>query len=288
MIPYIWIDSPTQLEQLTDSLIENNRTIAMDFEEESNLHVYGEHLCLIQVFDSKQYYAIDALKINQHPEGKKQIEKFLTAPFEKIMFDCSSDASIVRKSMGIQLENIFDIRVLAKALDFMGNLTSLINRNLQINTEETDIKHKYQRANWMKRPLSEEQLEYALGDVRYLFDLKASLLDEIREKLPVPRQRQILSSMKYCAKQKHTDKPGWEKICNYRALTKRQKVFIRYFFMARDNLAKKANVPPTNILEKQLIVEMAKAGTWEGILEGTKLRYSGVFEQARLEALKTL
>jgi ribonuclease D len=27
-------------------------TIAMDFEGEINLHIYGEHLCLIQVFDS--------------------------------------------------------------------------------------------------------------------------------------------------------------------------------------------------------------------------------------------
>ena len=33
--------------------------IAVDFEGEFNLHIYGEHLCLIQVYDGKSYYIID-------------------------------------------------------------------------------------------------------------------------------------------------------------------------------------------------------------------------------------
>lgn len=285
MISYTWIDNPDVLRKITDSLLESSsETIAMDFEEESNLHVYGEHLCLIQVFDGKNYYAIDALGIQKFPDGHDSLEYFLTSKIEKIMFDCSSDASIVRKSLGIQLENIFDIRLIAMALEFTGNLNGLVSRNLGITVDDEELKHKYQRTNWMKRPLSEEQLQYALGDVTYLFRLKESLIAEMKEKLPVQKQKQLLQSMKNCAKQKHSEKPGWEKICNYKALNKRQKVFIRYFFTARDNLARKANVPATNILEKQLIVQMAKTETWKGVLDGPKMMYSAVFEQARVSA----
>ena len=43
--------------------------IAMDFEGEFNLHVYGNHLCLIQLFDGKQFAAIDPIKIA--PESLK-------------------------------------------------------------------------------------------------------------------------------------------------------------------------------------------------------------------------
>lgn len=289
MIPFTWIDSPSELKKLTDFLIENtNGVIAMDFEEESNLHVYGEHLCLIQVFDGEKYYAIDTLGILKYPDGVEAIGYFLTSKLEKIMFDCSSDSAIVRKSLGIQLENIFDIRLVAMALGFTGNLTSLVERNLGIAPEDEALKHKFQRTNWMKRPLSEEQTEYALGDVTYLFELKKSLLEEIEKKLSPSECRQILNGMKNCAKQRHSEKPGWEKICNYKALSKREKVYIRYFFSARDALAKKANVPPTNIVEKQILVQMAKCGTWEGVLPASKMRYSGVFEQARLAALKEI
>ena len=67
-------------------------------------------------------------------------------------------------------------------------------------------------------------------------------------------------------------------------LNKSEKVYIKHFFLARDGLARKADVPATRILPKQLVVEMAKKGTWKGILEGPALRYEAVFEKARLDA----
>lgn len=288
MISFSYLSTPQQLIDLTENYIESSiKEVAMDFEEESNLHVYGEHLCTVQLFDRTNYYVVDALELQKTEEGKKALALFFESPIEKIMFDCSSDSAIVRKTLGIQLKNIFDLRLLAKALEFDGNLTALEERNLGIVAEDPALKKKYQRANWMKRPISEEQLEYALSDVSHLFELKESLLKEV-SKLPVQTQRHLESLMKNCANQKHKDRPGWEKICNYKALSKRQKVFIRYFFNARDALARKADVPAVNILEKQIIVAMAKTETWEGLLSGIKLRYSGVFEKARLQALEEL
>lgn len=288
MIPFICITQPRKLIELTDFFIENNVCeVAMDFEEESNLHVYGEHLCVVQLFDKTNYYIIDALELIKNENGADALKYFFESKISKIMFDCSSDSSIVRKTLGIQLRNIFDIRVLAQGIGFNGNLTSLIERNLGIVSEDPALKKKYQRTNWMKRPLADEQLEYALSDVKYLFDLKESLVKEVKA-LPVQSQRHLEVLMRSCAHQKHKERPGWEKICNYKTLGKRQRVFIRHFFIARDELAKKANVPPTNIVEKQLIVEMAKTETWEGILTDSKLRYKRAFETARLAALEEL
>lgn len=288
MIDFRLIEKPQELKLLTDDFLSSGiESLAMDFEEESNLHVYGEYLCLIQLFDGTAYYIIDALKIQKYPEGKEALKYFLESPVEKIMFSCASDASIARKTLGIQLKNIFDVRVIAQALGFMGNLTALIERNLHIQAEDPQLKKKYQRANWMKRPLPQEQIEYALDDVKYLYDLKLSLVEELKS-LPIPEQKRVAVTMRHCADQKHHDKPGWEKICNYKMLNREERIYIRNFFIARDNLARKANCPATNILEKQLLVEMAHKGTWQGILAGDKIRYSGVFEQARLKAEKEL
>ena len=285
MTQYTYIDNPQALEQMCRSFSERGVcTVAMDFEEESNLHVYGEHLCLVQLCDGASYYLLDALVLGRTVEGKEALKGFLEGPVTKIMFDCSSDSAIARKTLGIALKNVYDIRLVARALGFDGNLTALIERNLGIPAPDAGEKKKFQRANWMKRPLPEDQLAYALDDVRYLFRLRESLEEEALRSLPLSVRRRLETEMKRCAVPRHKDRPGWEKICNYRALSFRQKVYLRHFFTARDNLARKADVPATFILDKHLVVAMAKSGTWEGILEGSALKYRESFEKARLAA----
>ena len=174
---YTLITTASELNALAAQWAERGVSgVAMDFEEESNLHVYGEHLCIIQLFDGDSYYILDALALAKTPEGLSSMKTFLEGPIEKIMFACQSDASLARKALDIQLKTIFDVRVIALALGFTGNLNGLIERNLGLSVENPSLKKKYQTANWMRRPIPAEQVEYALGDVQYLFDLKASLL----------------------------------------------------------------------------------------------------------------
>ena len=283
------ISTPGQLEAVLSRWEEQGvLCVAMDFEEESNLHVYGEHLCIIQLFDGNKYYILDALALAKTEEGLASMKAFLEGPVEKIMFACQSDAALARKTLGIQLSNIFDVRVIAMALGFTGNLNGLIERQLGLSVENPSLKKKYQTANWMRRPISAEQIEYALGDVRYLFQLKETLLAEMEINLSDAERKKVFYDMARCAEQKNPERPGWEKICNFKLLSAREKVYIKHFFIARDNLARKANVPAARILDKRLIVSMAKKGTWKGILEGPAMRYADTFETARLKALEEL
>ena len=279
------ISTPQQLEAVLSRWAEQGiLCVAMDFEEESNLHVYGEHLCTIQLFDGNSYFIIDALALAKTADGLASIKAFLEGPVEKIMFACQSDAALARKTLGIQLSNIFDVRVIAMALGFTGNLNGLIERQIGLSVENPSLKKKYQTANWMRRPIPAEQVEYALGDVRYLFKLKETLLAEMERNLSAADKKKVLYDMARCAEQKNPERPGWEKICNFKLLSGREKVYIKHFFIARDNLARKANVPAARILDKRLIVEMAKRGTWKGILSGPSMRYADTFETARLKA----
>ena len=280
------ISTPGQLEAVLSRWEEQGvLCVAMDFEEESNLHVYGEHLCIIQLFDGNKYYILDALALAKTEEGLASMKAFLEGPVEKIMFACQSDAALARKTLGIQLSNIFDVRVIAMALGFTGNLNGLIERQLGLSVENPSLKKKYQTANWMRRPIPAEQIEYALGDVRYLFQLKETLLAEMEINLSDAERKKVFYDMARCAEQKNPERPGWEKICNFKLLSSREKVYIKHFFIARDNLARKANVPAARILDKRLIVSMSKKGTWKGILEGPAMRYADTFETARLKAL---
>jgi len=252
MYEYTIIDNNEDVAHLIDTWKNNGLlSIAMDFEGEFNLHIYGEHLCLIQLFDTQNYYLIDPFQVS-----KESLALLFEDPeIEKIMFACASDASLVRKEYGLQLKNVWDVRVPAMMLGFNGNYLSLVERNLKIVAEESGNKKKNQMTNWLTRPLKSTQIQYALNDVAYLHALKESLLEECKNEGLLT---ELKGKMKNVAKEKNKPKPGWMKICNWKKLNKEEKVYLKYFFIARDTLAKAWNVPAARILNKRTLVIMCK------------------------------
>ncbi|MGH0051881.1 MAG: hypothetical protein ACQ5SW_00635 [Sphaerochaetaceae bacterium] len=116
-------------------------------------------------------------------------------------------------------------------------------------------KKKNHMTNWLKRPLKPEQIQYALSDVEQLFALKERLEKEIQEQ---GLHEKVAEQMQVVGKSKGPDKPGWTKFSSWKYLSKDERVFLKHFFLARDHLARKYNVPAVRILEKPLLLQMAK------------------------------
>lgn len=224
--------------------------VALDFEGEFNLHIYGEHLCLIQIFDGVSYFLVDPFLVS--PDGLKALLE--DVKLEKVMFDCASDAALVRKQYGITLKAVYDLRIAAKLLGFEGNLTKLIERCLSIPASTG--KKGNQTANWLKRPLRKNLIDYALSDVEHLFAVRSVLEKELLQADLVGKNSEL---QKTAALPKGPDKPGWEKLPGFKYLSKEQKVYLKWFFEARDMLAEKLNKPAFQVLDKRALVAMAKA-----------------------------
>jgi ribonuclease D len=253
MYSYTVIDSDQRLcDTVSKWKAQGTDLLAMDFEGEFNLHIYGEHLCLVQLFDGNSFYLIDPFKVT--PEGLKSF--FEDPYFEKIMFDCASDSALVRKEFGIQLQHIYDIRVPALALGYTGNLSGLVHRYLGEQEEKPNgSKKKNQMTNWLVRPLKDDQVQYALSDVAHLIELKGILQSAIAEQ---GLEEKVNATMKTVALQKRPDRPGWTKFSSWKYLNRKEKAYLKQFFIARDTLARKYNVPAVRILDKHLLLEMAK------------------------------
>lgn len=255
MYNYTIIDSDAGLRALLERWRQEKITrIGMDFEGEFNLHIYGEHLCLIQLYDSHDFYVVDPFTVSTGA-----LKDFLESEdVEKIMFDCASDSSLVRKQYGIQLKNICDVRVMAMALGFMGNLAGLIERyapQVRQQQEDTGSKKKNQMTNWMKRPLRQAQLAYALEDVAHLFILREALSAEV---VAEGLEESVSAQMVRAPLPKGPEKPGWEKLTGWKYLNRIQRLYVREFFCARDAVAQAHNVPAARILDKKQLVSLAK------------------------------
>lgn len=243
---YTILDRDDTIEKQCDKW-EKKNSISVDFECEYNLHIYGEHLCLIQIYDGEGFFLIDPRSKLVTPSS---LIRFFSLETEKLWFDIQGDASLIYKKYHAKINNVFDVRVPALLLGFTGNLLSLekefLGLDIQIN------KKKNQTANWLKRPLDGENIEYALLDVKYLFDLKKALLLEIEKKGLLEECNSLLEKVRVVKE----PKPGWQHISGWERMNREEKGYAKAIYLARDKIAKRFNVPPNRVLEKHNLLSL--------------------------------
>lgn len=247
MRKYEYITSDAGIAELIPVLEARDR-IAVDFEGEFNLHIYGEHLCLVQIFDGEDYHIIDPRSSGVSPKG---LGMFFQSSVQKIFFDAQSDASLVHKRYGMTIRNIYDIRIPAMLLGYTGNLLGL--EELYLGIDNTGGKKKKQTSNWLVRPLGDEQIEYALSDVEHLIELKDILEQEIDAR---GLQKECSRQMKKALILKPPVQP-WKKVGDWRHMSKEERVFLKHLFIARDSLAERFNVPAVRVMEKHMLLKLA-------------------------------
>jgi len=118
-------------------------------------------------------YLIDALALPQLPGLGRLLADSGT---EKILHDAQQDLAILSRCSGAAPHNIFDTRRAAgfAAMDSTLSLANLMKILLDIDLPKTET-----RSNWLQRPLSDLQTEYALNDVRYLPRMRDLLIEKI-------------------------------------------------------------------------------------------------------------
>ena len=274
---FTWIDNDDQLDEMS-ALWNRKERIAMDFEGEFNLHIYGEHLCLIQDI-------IDPRSPRLHTPA---LVSFLSSPVKKVWFDCQSDMALVYKKYGCQIASICDIRVYALALGWEGNLLGLEGKYLGLDSLEGLDKKKLQQTNWLRRPLSQEQTDYALLDVAHLMELEDILRREVEEK---GLARQCDATMRHLKAAE--PKPGWTKLGDWRRMTKEQKEAMKQYYIARETVAKRFNVPAFRVLDKHVVLRLGLScpRTQVEVLDAIKEaspRFKSHLEESMLKAFRIL
>jgi ribonuclease D len=249
---FLLVDDPRRYRRLVHELSERGtREIALDFEGESNLHVYGLHLCLVQVYDGERCYLVDPFAL----ENPREISLITENPdVLKVMYDPSSDLSLLTNALGITVKNIFDLSSAAQVLGFREtSLTKVLSAELGV---EPINKKKFQRANWYRRPLERTLLAYAASDVLHLLELKKVFLRRLVE------QELFTDFMVQNFKVQDRDyrldpETRYLRVKNAGRLTPSQQVYLKHFFAAREALARQLNWPPHNVLANELLIEIA-------------------------------
>ena len=136
---------------------------------------YRADLCLLQIADANSAVCVDPLAV---PDFGALAPVLASAACVKVMHAARQDLEVLLPAVGL-VRPVFDTQIAAGLAGFPAQIgyAELAKRLLGV---ELDKAHT--RTDWARRPLSADQQEYALDDVRHLLAIRASLLETLAAK----------------------------------------------------------------------------------------------------------
>ena len=93
-----------------------------------------------------------------------------------VMHACSEDLELLLHHLGVAPAGVFDTQL---AHAFVSDSYSLGYQNLVATLLGVDLDKHETRSNWRRRPLSDEQIRYAVEDIRYLLPMHDALTESL-------------------------------------------------------------------------------------------------------------
>ena len=230
--------------------------MGIDLEFDDMRHRYGRHLALIQVFDGESAYLIDPLPLPNMAADLEPLFAVLRTPtVAKVFHSCKSDILLLDEVFGVNCLNIVDTSVQFTLLAAEDNNISL-GRLIQVELG-FEVDKGEQKSNWLKRPLTEAQKEYAANDVLYLFELTDRLsarLAELGRADWAAQENLALEAVRYG---RDDPRPWSRNAAKYKISAQEMPVF-RELFLLRDAVARQLDRPPYHILSNDRLAELAR------------------------------
>lgn len=233
--------------------LNQQRVIAVDLEFDSHRHAYGVTLCLVQVGTPDVCYIVDPFRFD---EGglDRLYDVFEDERIQKVMHSPGEDLRLLH-ALACYPKNVFDTEVVAKLLNYEHtSLASLLHEKLGYILSKGQ-----QRSNWLRRPLTQDQIAYAAADVAWLHPLKAILEEEAVQKGLMPyvaEEQATLSTTIYQPERK----TFFLKPSDLYTLSPYEQHVLNGLFIYRDELAQNLNKPAYQVIDESLLRQLA-AGT---------------------------
>ncbi|MDY6866326.1 MAG: HRDC domain-containing protein [Chloroflexota bacterium] len=246
----VWIDQPQKLRDCIDELSAQD-VVAVDTESNS-LYAYQEQVCLIQFSTRDKDYLVDALVL---PDLSDLALIFQSDQILKVFHAAEYDLICLFRDYGFQFNYLFDTMIAARTLGYQKiGLGSLLEKFFNIHMDK-----KYQRANWGKRPLKPDMLEYARLDSHYLIPLQEKLRAELESSglwmLALEDFRRLTKNIEDTTES--SEKDFW-KLHGARDLSPDQAAVLKSLYQFRERQAEAQDRPPFKILSHQALVEIAR------------------------------
>ncbi len=244
------IESSTHMDELLTRL-SNEKLIAVDTEFFRETTYYPQ-LALVQIATGSIIACIDPLAFDAKPALKKLL---LDDNITKIFHSCSQDMEVLFYYLGETPVSIYDTQIANALLTEHHQIgyASLVENELGTLLDKSQT-----RTNWLQRPLTQKQIQYAGDDVLYLYQLQ-HILDKKLQKLGRKTWFDEDSSNLLTENnsfQVAVDKL-WKRVKGAAKLNRNKLAIVQSIAQWREQLAQKKDKTRRRILADDIIIQLA-------------------------------
>ncbi|HIG44461.1 MAG: ribonuclease D [bacterium] len=242
--------SPSRLCEVVGLCREKN-VVAIDTEF-ARFNTYFPIVGLIQLYDGDACYLIDPVQIEDISGLTNLIED---SSVTKIFHACSEDLEVFKHCLGVAPAPLFDTQIAAAMLGvgFSVSYQNLVEHYLGFHVPKEET-----RSDWLRRPLTTAQLEYAALDVIYLLQVyekqhlhlqergRSSWVEQECQDLPTTIATQIDPQAYY------------QRVKNTSRLTRRQLGLLQSLCGWREIKARELDIPRNRVVDEKSLFLIAQ------------------------------
>lgn len=247
---FLYIDNDAALASFCADL-DDAHYCAIDTEFIRESTYYAE-LALIQIGSGERFACIDPLAIDDFTPFS---ELLANPDLVKVFHSCSQDLEILYQKFGAVPTPVFDTQLAAAVLGYNHQISyaDLVQQLCGVTLEK-----KHTRANWMRRPLSDDELDYAMDDVRYLLEIYRQMREQLEQSRRINWLERDLRELTEPAKYEVDMSQLWKRLKGVQKLKGERLQIASDLCRWREQLAIGRNRPRRWIAKDDALVQIAR------------------------------
>lgn len=223
--------------------------IALDCEFHRERRYYPR-LCLVQIAFAGEAVAIDPFAVDLAPLGAVLADPSVV----KVLHAAENDLALLADTTRQPVRNVFDTQLAAA---FVGHGTTPAYTLLVERLCGVTLSKSSRYTDWSARPLSTEQVTYALDDVRYLPTIAATLRRELSERGRAAWAAMAIEDMSAKALAPRDRTRLYLRLGPLKDMSPRQLAILREVADWRDRRAAQLDIPPQSVAPDEALRQMA-------------------------------
>ncbi len=243
------IEDQAEFEDLCQH-VRQAGVVAFDTEFVSE-HTYRPVLCLLQMATADRLAAVDPFMVTDLSSWWDVMADDLTFV---VVHAAREEVRFCLTSCGRRPQNLVDIQI-AEGLRARGyplNYETLVDRTLGQRVHATQT-----RTDWRRRPLSSQQINYALDDVKYILDVWQQQQQSLET---LGRKTWVDSEFERMIDEVETERSSenWQRLSGIHKLKPRELAVVRELYRWRENKAAELDQPVRRVLRDDLLLDLAR------------------------------
>ncbi len=242
-----WVADQATFESIVDELCTEPRyAIDTEFHRE---RTYYPKLALVQIGWRGRIVLVDPLAVDV-----RSMRRLFASPSLAVFHAAQQDLDVLTHVCGAVPEHMFDTQIAAGFIGYSTpSLASLLQGELNVSASKGD-----RLTDWLRRPLTAEQQQYAANDVAHLLELHDRLVASLTARGRLEWATDACEELRTRPAGAIDPEQAWLRLKDVRVLKAKARGVAQAVAAWRERRAAQADVPPRQILPDLAVLGIAQ------------------------------